>query len=153
MDSDDDCYSDTAQGYPNVAYSPDVSPQPRYTNMKNALLTQDRTILFQICDWGVDFPALWAPALGNTWRIANDIIPAWRTIFRVLNQAVPQTSFAGPGHWLDLDMLEVGNNILTTAEEQTHFSMWAILKSPLTIGAALKDDITAINPTSLDITK
>ncbi|CAL5866710.1 uncharacterized protein PFLUO_LOCUS920 [Penicillium psychrofluorescens] len=108
-------------------------------------------MLFQICDWGVDFPALWAPALGNTWRISNDIIPDWRTIFRILNQAVPSTSFAGPGKWPDLDMLEVGNDVFTTPEEQTHFSMWAILKSPLTIGAALKDDLTAISDVSLEI--
>ena len=150
---DDDCYSDAASGYPNVNYAPAISPQPRYANMTNALLAQNRSMLFQICDWGVDFPALWAPTLGNSWRIANDIIPAWRTIVRILNQAVPQTSFAGPGHWPDLDMLEVGNNIFTIPEEQTHFSMWAILKSPLTIGAALRDTITAIDKASLDVLK
>lgn len=119
--------------------------------MTKALAAQNRSILFQICEWGVDFPALWAPALGNTWRIGNDIIPAWRAIFRTLNQAVPQASFAGPGQWPDLDMLEVGNNVLTTAEEQTHFSLWAILKSPLVIGGALKDEVTSINAASLAI--
>lgn len=121
--------------------------------MTKALASVDRKILFQICDWGVDFPALWAPSLGNTWRISNDIIPAWRTIFRILNQAVPQTSFAGPGHWPDLDMLEVGNNVFTIPEEQTHFSLWAILKSPLTIGAALNDTLTTIRDASLQILK
>lgn len=119
--------------------------------MTKALAAQNRSVLFSICEWGVDFPALWAPALGHTWRIGNDIIPAWRAIFRTLNQAVPQTSFAGPGQWPDLDMLEVGNNVLTTAEEQTHFSLWAILKSPLVIGGALKDEVTSINAKSLAI--
>ena len=150
---DDDCYSDAASGYPDAEYTPAMSPQPRYANMTSALLALNRSILFQICDWGVDFPALWAPTLGNTWRIANDITPAWCSIFRILDQAVPQTSFAGPGHWPNLDMLEVGNNVYTTPEEQTHFSMWAILKSPLTIGAALNDSLTAINPVSLGILK
>lgn len=121
--------------------------------MTKALASVDRKILFQICDWGVDFPALWAPSLGNTWRISNDIIPAWRTIFRILNQAVPQTSFAGPGHWPDLDMPEVGNNVFTIAEERTHFSLWAILKSPLTIGAALNDTLTTISESPLQILK
>jgi alpha-galactosidase len=121
--------------------------------MTNAVLATGRPILFQICDWGVDFPSAWAPALGNTWRITNDIIPAYRTIPRILNQAVPQTSFAGPEHWLDLDMLEVGNNVFTTAEEQTHFSLWAIIKSPLVIGAALKDTYSSISATSLAILK
>lgn len=119
--------------------------------MTNALATLSKPILFQICDWGVDFPSTWAPAMGNTWRITNDIIPSYPTVSRILNQAVPQTSFAGPGHWLDLDMLEVGNNVFTTAEEQTHFSLWAILKSPLVIGAALKDSLTSISSASLAI--
>jgi alpha-galactosidase len=119
--------------------------------MTKALVAQNRAVLFQICEWGIDFPALWAPALGHTWRIGNDIIPAWRAIWRTLNQAVPQTSFAGPGQWPDLDMLEVGNDILTIPEEQTHFSLWAILKSPLVIGGALKDDLTSMNKDSLAI--
>ncbi|CAI7658732.1 unnamed protein product [Penicillium manginii] len=147
----DNCFSDEATGYPNVNYEPSTSPQPRFANMTKALAAQNRAVLFQICEWGVDFPALWAPALGHTWRIGNDIIPAWRAIWRTLNQAVPQTSFAGPGQWPDLDMLEVGNDILTIPEEQTHFSLWAILKSPLVIGGALKDGLTSINKDSLAI--
>ena len=119
--------------------------------MTKALAAEKRAVLFQICEWGIDFPALWAPALGNTWRIGNDIIPAWRAIWRTLNQAVPHTSFAAPGQWPDLDMLEVGNDVLTIPEEQTHFSLWAILKSPLVIGAALKDEWTSINKDSLTI--
>ena len=119
--------------------------------MTNAVLATGRPMIVQICDWGVDFPSAWAPALGNTWRITNDIIPAYKTVSRILNQAVPQTSFAGPEHWLDLDMLEVGNDVFTNAEEQTHFSLWAIIKSPLVIGAALKDTYTSISAASLAI--
>ncbi|RAL11768.1 alpha-galactosidase D [Aspergillus homomorphus CBS 101889] len=149
----DNCYADAATNFPNVNYAPSTSPSSRYAIMSKALAKQNRTVLFQICDWGVDFPALWAPSLGHSWRIGNDIIPAWRTIFRIINQAAPQTDFAGPGQWPDLDMLEVGNGIFSIPEEQTHFSLWAILKSPLTIGAALKDETTAISDASLAILK
>jgi alpha-galactosidase len=121
--------------------------------MSNAVASTGRKILFQICDWGVDFPSAWAPKLGNSWRVTNDIILAYRTIPRILNQVVPQTDFAGPGHWLDLDMLEIGNKIFTIPEEQTHFSLWSIMKSPLVIGAALKDSYTSINAASLAILK
>lgn len=121
--------------------------------MKNALERTGREILYQVCEWGVDFPSAWAPSISNTWRVTNDIIPAWRTIYRILNQVVPQASFAGPHHWLDLDMLEVGNNVFDIPEEQTHFSLWAIMKSPLVIGAALKDNFTSINTGSLAILK
>jgi alpha-galactosidase len=139
--TDDNCFSDAATGYPDVDYTPDVSPEQRYANMTEAILATGRPMVFQICDWGVDFPSAWAPALGNSWRIANDIIPAYQTIPRILNQAVPQTS------------LEVGNNVFTNAEEQTHFSLWAIVKSPLVIGAALKDAYTSISAASLAILK
>ncbi len=50
-------------------------------------------------------------------------------------------------------MLEVGNNIFTEPEEQTHFSLWAIAKSPLTIGCALKDTFTTASDSSLAILK
>jgi len=149
---DDNCFSDAATGYPNTQYSPSTSPRARYANMTKAL-SEHRTVLFQICEWGIDFPALWGPSLGHTWRIGNDIIPAWRAIFRTLNQAVPNTLFAGRGQWPDLDMLEVGTGVPSTAEEQTHFSMWAILKSPLVIGGVLKDELTSIDEASLAILK
>ncbi|KAL4867655.1 alpha-galactosidase D [Aspergillus spectabilis] len=134
----DNCYSDAATNYPNVNYAPSTSPHPRFENMSQYLQSQSRPILFQICEWGIDFPALWAPDLGHSWRIGNDITPHWRSIFRTLNQAVPHTDFAGPGQWPDLDMLLVGlEGVLSVPEEQTHFSLWAILKSPLIIGSAI----------------
>ncbi|KAH6666909.1 glycoside hydrolase superfamily [Halenospora varia] len=147
----DNCYSDAATGYPNTAYTPSKSPKPNFEVMSAAVASLSRPMVFQVCDWGVDFPSAWAPALGNSWRVTNDIIPAYRTIPRILNQVVSQTDFAGPGQWLDLDMLEVGNNVFTQAEEQTHFSLWAILKSPLVIGGALKDAATSISASSLAI--
>ena len=148
---DDNCFSEATTGYPNVDYTPPVSPAARYKNMTQAIKGTGRDILLAICEWGVDFPSAWAPALGNTWRITNDIIPAWRTIYRQINQFVPSASFARPGQWPDLDMLEVGNNVFTIVEEQTHFSLWAIAKSPLIIGAALKDAYTSIAPSSLAV--
>lgn len=42
--------------------------------------------------------------------------------------------YAGPGHWNDPDMLEVGNGGMTTDEYRSHFALWAILKAPLIIG-------------------
>lgn len=153
IDLDDNCYSDATANYPDVQFTPAVSPSGRYANMSKHLAATGRKIIFQICEWGVDFPSAWAPELGNSWRMSSDIINAYSTVPRILNQAAPQTDFAGPGHWLDLDMLEVGNDVFTIPEEQTHFSLWAIIKSPLVIGAALKDSKTNINAGSLAILK
>jgi alpha-galactosidase len=119
--------------------------------MSAAIAATGRPIVYSICEWGLDFPSAWAPAIGNTWRIGNDIIPSFKTVARILNQVVSQTSYGGPGHWLDLDMLEVGNNVMTTAEEQTHFTMWSIVKSPLIIGGILNDTTTSITAASLAV--
>lgn len=147
----DNCYSSKDKGYPDADYDPSTPLAPRFETMRNALARTGREILYQVCEWGLDFPSAWAPSVGNTWRITNDIIPAWRTIWRQVNQFVPSAGVAGPGQWPDLDMLEVGNNVFTEPEEQTHFSLWAIAKSPLVIGGALNDTLTTIKASSLSI--
>ena len=38
--------------------------------------------------------------------------------------------YAGPGHWNDPDMLEVGNGGMTNTEYRSHFSMWCLLAAP-----------------------
>ncbi|KAJ7643727.1 glycoside hydrolase superfamily [Roridomyces roridus] len=101
-----------------------------------------RPILFSACEWGVQDPARWpASTVANSWRIANDIGPpaSWDNLFRIINQLVPITQFAGPGGFNDLDLLEVGNTGLTAAEQQTHSAFWAAAKSPLFISTDLTD--------------
>lgn len=82
-----------------------------------------------------------------------DIIPAWRSIWRQINQFCPSAMYAGPGQWPDLDMLEVGNDVFTEPEEITHFTLWAIAKSPLVIGGGLNDTYMTMAPSSLQILK
>jgi len=53
---------------------------------------------------------------------------------RIINFAAPLGQKAGPGSFNDLDMLEIGNGGMTYDEYVTHFSMWAIVKSPLILG-------------------
>lgn len=52
-------------------------------------------------------------------------------------------------HWLDMDMLEVGVANMTVHMQQTHFAFWAALKSPLIIGADLRN----LDTHSLEILK
>jgi alpha-galactosidase len=42
--------------------------------------------------------------------------------------------FAGPGHWNDPDMLEIGNGGMTDTEYRTHMSLWSMLAAPLLAG-------------------
>jgi alpha-galactosidase len=57
----------------------------------------------------------------------------------ILDQQAGLQSYAGPGHWNDPDMLEVGNGGMTDVEYRSHFSLWAILAAPLIAGNDLRD--------------
>jgi len=46
--------------------------------------------------------------------------------------------YAGPGGWNDPDMLEVGNGGMSTTEDETHFSLWCLMKAPLLIGCDVR---------------
>ena len=72
--------------------------------------------------------------IANMWRIGFDINASWSSITSLIDQDQNLYSYAGPGHWNDPDMMEVGNGSLTQAENQSHFSMWAILAAPLIAG-------------------
>ncbi|KAH8827543.1 glycoside hydrolase superfamily [Flagelloscypha sp. PMI_526] len=108
---------------------------------------QREPMLFSLCQWGRETPWLWARHYGQTWRTTDDIGPHWNAISSIINQAT-RYSWASDffGH-NDLDILEIGNydNDFTFDEAKTHFTFWALYKSPLLIGADLaklkKEDI------------
>ena len=54
--------------------------------------------------------------------------------------------YAGPGHWNDPDMLEVGNPGLSLEEARSHFSLWAILAAPLIAGNDLSVLVLLVYP-------
>ena len=114
-----------------------------YVKMGKALKATGRPIVFSLCQYGWDAPWEWAPALGgNLWRTTGDIDPTWDRMYVILSQQEGLEKYAGPGHWNDPDMLEVGNGKLTEAENRTHFSMWAMLAAPLLAG----NDLTKMTP-------
>lgn len=47
-------------------------------------------------------------------------------------------AYAGPGHWNDPDMLQVGN-LPSVSEDRAHFTMWAMLAAPLIAGNDLRE--------------
>ena len=119
-----------------------------YVKMGKALEATGRPIVFSLCQYGWDAPWEWAPALGgNLWRTTGDITPEWDRIAVIAFSQAGLEKYAGPGHWNDPDMLEVGNGKLTMAENRSHFSMWAMLAAPLLAGndlTSMKPEVTAI---------
>jgi alpha-galactosidase len=119
-----------------------------YDKMDRALAATGRPIVYSFCQYGWDAVWEWAPATGaNLWRTTGDITPEWSSIYTIASQQSGLAAYAGPGHWNDPDMLEVGNGKLSLAENQAHFSLWAILAAPLLAGNDLpnmKPEIKAI---------
>jgi alpha-galactosidase len=125
-----------------------------YTLMADALRETGRDIVFSMCEWGTAKPWLWASAVGNLWRTTGDITDKWDGkhdyalgVLRILDLNEPLYPFAGPGHWNDPDMLEVGNGGLTTTEYRSHFSLWALMAAPLIAG----NDVANMDQATRDI--
>jgi len=114
-----------------------------YKTMRDALYAAGRPIVFSMCEWGQNKPWEWAAEVAHLWRTTGDITDCWNckpekewehNIKSLLDSQVGLEKYAGPGHWNDPDMLEVGNPGLTLAESRAHFSLWCILAAPLMAG-------------------
>jgi alpha-galactosidase len=125
-----------------------------YSIMRDALEKSGRPIIFSICEWGRHEPWLWGKDIGHLWRTTGDITDCWdctgryvRGIMHILDLQVELWRHAGPGHWNDPDMLEVGNEGLTLNESRAHFSLWSVLAAPLMAG----NDLRTMSPEILEI--
>ena len=132
--------------------------------MRNAIGKAGRPMVFSMCEWGNSKPWEWAENVGHSWRTTPDIGPAflpaetqyfpngrrkWKpqSILEIIDKTEPLRKYAGPGHWNDPDMLEVGNVItvdeitwaMTESEDRAHFTMWCMMASPLILGNDLRD--------------
>ncbi|KAF4872364.1 Alpha-galactosidase [Colletotrichum siamense] len=145
--------------------------QERFQTMSNALRNTGRDIFYSLCQWGHQFPWYWADQVdAGSYRMSGDIHASFAqdkagvcptayclhtgyagvsvlTMIRKMREISPFQE-KGRMSWADMDMLEIGvGNVMSEVEEQTHFSFWAALKSPLIIGA----DVTKIRKESLKV--
>jgi alpha-galactosidase len=115
-----------------------INAKEAYATMSKALTETHRPIIFSLCEWGSNQPWLWAEPIGQLWRATGDISHNWKSITGIIDQVTNLRQYAGPGHWNDPDMLEVGNG-LPQNEDRSHFSMWAMLAAPLIAGNDLRN--------------
>lgn len=127
-------------------YNDGQKAEAAYRTMSDALKETGRPIVFSICEWGDSKPWEWGEGIGNLWRTTADIRDCYQCEFDwgglgvldLIDKQVDLWKYAGPGHWNDPDMLEVGNGGMTEDEYITHFSMWAMLAAPLMAGNDLR---------------
>jgi alpha-galactosidase len=120
-----------------------------YAKMGEALLHSGRPIVFSLCQYGVLHGPTWAQKVGgNLWRTTGDISDSWRSMSHIgFDLQTDLYQYAGPGHWNDPDMLEVGNGGMTDTEYRTHMSLWTLLAAPLLAG----NDLRSVTPEILEI--
>src|SRR5579883_3093116 len=111
-----------------------------YEKMHKALVATGRPIVFSLCQYGWNDVWKWGPEVGgNLWRTTGDISDHYSRMAEIGCSQAGLSKYAGPGHWNDPDMLEIGNGGMTTEEYRTHMSLWAILAAPLLAGNDLSD--------------
>lgn len=96
-----------------------------------------------------------APAISkvaNSWRTTGDIKANWKSMSDRGFGQDKWAPFAGPGHWNDPDMLEIGTHEknqpgLTPDEEYTHMTIWCLDSAPLLLG----NDLTAMDAFTLNV--
>ena len=127
-----------------------LEERARYTEIANAIKATGRTdVRYNLCRWA--FPGTWAADIADSWRTTEDIRASWRSIRKLIGENLYLSAYASPGHYNDLDMLEVGQRKgavksafgasdtgLTETEEVTHFGMWCMMSSPLLIGCDVR---------------
>jgi alpha-galactosidase len=119
-----------------------------YRKMYDALRATGRPMVYSVCQYGLDAVWRWAPEVGaNLWRTSNDVRDSYGNIMDNGLVEAGLARFAGPGHWNDPDMLEVGNGKLTDADGRTQMSLWAILAAPLLAG----NDLTKMTAETREI--
>ncbi len=125
-----------------LVYSNDAL-QPVYQTMGEALQQSGRPMVYSLCEYGNGKVQVWGAKVGgNLWRTTGDIRDTWTSMIANIEKQVPTAPYAGPGHWNDPDMLEIGNGKMTEEEYRTHMSLWALSAAPLLAG----NDIRSMTP-------
>jgi len=125
-----------------------LNAQEAYKTMSKAIRAAGRPMVFSLCEWGQHLPWRWAKDVGQLWRATGDIGVGfqkdiskgnWKalSVLSILDRQDSIRQYAGPGHWNDPDMLEVGNGMKYN-EDKAHFSLWCMLAAPLMAGNDLR---------------
>ncbi|PSJ43163.1 NPCBM/NEW2 domain-containing protein [Allosphingosinicella deserti] len=114
-----------------------------YTEVGRALRVHShgRPYVYSLCLWGAGDVRSWGKDVGNMSRTSDDIQPLWGRMLTNLDTVTHRALYAHPGSWNDADMLFVGTGDFDQQHEveaRSHFSLWAMLNSPLIIGYDLR---------------
>ncbi|MET9913241.1 ricin-type beta-trefoil lectin domain protein [Streptomyces sp. NPDC006476] len=103
-----------------------------------ATATTGRPLTLSICNWGKQNPWNWAPGQAPMWRTSTDIVyygdsPSMTNLLSNFDQTLHPLA-QHTGYYNDPDMLMVGMDGFTAAQNRTHMNLWAISGAPLLAG-------------------
>jgi alpha-galactosidase len=105
-------------------------------------------MVFSLCQYGYERVWRWGASVGgNLWRTTEDINDHYDRMSVIGFDQDGLESFAGPGHWNDPDMLEIGNGGMNHEEYITHMSLWVLLAAPLLAG----NDLSKMTQETLEL--
>jgi alpha-galactosidase len=105
-----------------------------FATMQSALEQTRRPMLFSIVASPFRY---WQLAVAQQRRTHSDVDPSWDAILDIVDTNAKLAAYAGQSGFNDADMLWLGLPGLSEAENRAHFSMLAIMASPLLVGSDL----------------
>ena len=121
-----------------------LDEEVQYTHIANLARSIKPSVVFNICRW--QFPGIWATQVADSWRISADIDNQFSSILAIIDLNADLWKYASYGHYNDMDMLQVGRG-MSYEEDKAHFTMWAMMHSPLLLG----NDLTSLSDKTIEI--
>ena len=121
-----------------------LDEEVQYKHIANLARSIKPSVVFNICRW--QFPGIWATQVADSWRISADIDNQFSSILAIIDLNADLWKYASYGHYNDMDMLQVGRG-MSYEEDKAHFTMWAMMHSPLLLG----NDLTSLSDKTIEI--
>lgn len=113
-----------------------LDKEKAYTDISKLIRQTKPDVIYNVCCW--EFPGEWVNKVADSWRISGNIINRFASILKIIDKTSKLYKYATPGHYNDMDMLQVGRG-MSYEEDKAHFSMWCMLNSPLLAGNDLRN--------------
>jgi alpha-galactosidase len=116
-----------------------LNPKVQYPEMTKALNATGRPIFFEMCEWGLDDPWLWATPVANQWRTTGDHHDNWASTSSVIQAQVGLAQYSGRSAWNYMDFIYTGGQGCandpnkhcpgqTDTEYMTEFTFWSFFE-------------------------
>jgi len=113
-----------------------LNEQERYTALSKIIRRTRPDVVYNVCRW--QYPGDWVKDVADSWRISGDIRENFGSVMGIVDKCEPLWKHSGPGHFNDMDMLQVGRG-MSADEDRAHFTLWCVMDSPLLAGNDLRN--------------